>query len=80
VATGPGTRCHKPLTSTYAGGALGGIHREPSRVRVELEALDPGDLRGLYEAVLADYWDDDAYDAVLDVEGDDRQGLEGGQQ
>jgi hypothetical protein len=35
---------------------------------VELEALHPDDLRGLYEAVLTGYRDPDSYAAVLAVE------------
>jgi hypothetical protein len=41
-------------------------------VQVELEALDPDDLRGLYEAALADFWVDDAYRAVLGREAAER--------
>jgi hypothetical protein len=44
-------------------------------VQVELEALDPDDLRGLYEDALADFWDDDAYDTVMAREAEDREGL-----
>ncbi|MGH9288184.1 MAG: hypothetical protein ACRD0V_07845, partial [Acidimicrobiales bacterium] len=36
------------------------VRRTGLLVQVELEALDPDDLRGLYDDVLADYWDDDA--------------------
>ena len=42
---------------------------------VEIEAMDPVDLRALYDAAIADYWDDDAYQAVLDREAEDRRRL-----
>jgi hypothetical protein len=51
------------------------VRRTGRLVQVELEALDPDDLRGLYEAVLADYRDDDAHAAVLAAEDDDRRRL-----
>jgi hypothetical protein len=51
------------------------IARHGRLIQVELEALDPDDLRGLYEATLADYWDDDAYRAVLAAEDADRRRL-----
>lgn len=44
-------------------------------MQVELDALAPDTLRGLYDTALADYWDDEAYAAVLDVEADDRRRL-----
>jgi hypothetical protein len=46
-------------------------------VQVELEALDPDDLRALYEGALAPHWDNDAYQAVLAQEDEDRARLGG---
>jgi hypothetical protein len=37
-------------------------------VQVELEALPPDVLRELYAAAIADYWDDDAFRAVVERE------------
>jgi hypothetical protein len=34
-------------------------------VQVELDALDPDDLRDLYAAAIAEYWDESAHDAAL---------------
>jgi hypothetical protein len=51
------------------------VARHGRLVQVELEALDPDDLRGLYDAALGDYWDDDAYQATLAREDDDRRQL-----
>jgi hypothetical protein len=44
-------------------------------VQVELEALDPDDLRGLYEDALAEFWDDDAYQLALGHEDTERDEL-----
>jgi hypothetical protein len=44
-------------------------------VQVELDALDPDDLRALYAAAIADYWDTDAYRAVLEREARERDRL-----
>lgn len=43
--------------------------------QVEAEAIDPARLRAIIEAAVADYWDDDAYLAVLAQEEVDRHGL-----
>jgi hypothetical protein len=51
------------------------LARHGELVQVELEALDPDDLRALYEDALADFWDDDAYEAVLESERADRETL-----
>jgi len=40
-------------------------------IQVELEALDPADLVGLYEDALAEFWDDDAYQRSLQQEAED---------
>lgn len=45
-------------------------------VQVELEALDPADLIGMYRAALAPYWDDDALAVVLAREDIARQRLQ----
>jgi hypothetical protein len=44
-------------------------------VQVELDALPPETLRGLYGDAIAGWWDDDVYRAVLDREAADRQQL-----
>ena len=44
-------------------------------VQVELDALPPETLRGLYADAIAGWWDGDAYRAVLDREAADRQQL-----
>ncbi len=45
--------------------------------QVELDALDPNDLRALFRTAIDQYWDDDAYDDALDQEDADRAKLEG---
>lgn len=46
-------------------------------VQVELEALDPTDLRRLYEDALAPFWDTTAFDAALAQERSDVDALTG---
>lgn len=46
--------------------------RHGQLVQVEVEALDPVALSGLYQAAIGRYWDDEAYAAVLHQEDDDR--------
>jgi hypothetical protein len=46
-------------------------------VQVELDALDPDVLRGLYADALAQRWDDDVYAAVLEREQTERDLLTG---
>jgi hypothetical protein len=41
-------------------------------VQVELDALAPDVLRGLYQDAIDDFWDYDAYDAILKTEADER--------
>jgi hypothetical protein len=41
-------------------------------LQVELEALPPDVLRELYADALADYWDEDAFRAVVEVEARER--------
>jgi hypothetical protein len=45
--------------------------------QVELDALDPSDLRDLYQAQIDRWWDDDAYQTVLAEEAEHRATLEG---
>ena len=42
-------------------------------IQVELEALDPSDLRDLYTAAISTYWNPEAYHATLKREAHDRQ-------
>jgi hypothetical protein len=49
--------------------------RHGQLVQVEVEALDPVALRGLYQAAIGRYWDDEAYAAVLHQEDNDRERL-----
>jgi hypothetical protein len=44
-------------------------------VQVELDALDPDDLRALYQAALGRFWDESAHQAVLDREETERDRL-----
>jgi hypothetical protein len=44
-------------------------------VQVELDALPPDTLRGLYQAAIDDHWDSGAYREVLAAEADDRRRL-----
>lgn len=45
-------------------------------IQVELEALEPGILRGLYEAAIADYFDEDLHADVLAREAEQQLELE----
>lgn len=40
-------------------------------VQVELDALDPNDLRGLYQDAIDQYFDSEIYDAVIDREAEE---------
>ena len=44
-------------------------------MQVELEALDPETLQGLYTDALADFWDTSAFRTSLDAEKADRLDL-----
>ena len=55
--------------------AAGFIARHGELVQVELDALDPDDLRDLYQAAINPYWDVSAYAAVRIREDADRQRL-----
>ncbi len=46
-----------------------------SKVQVELDALPPDVLRGLYQDAIDEYWDTDAYEAVLARESEERDQL-----
>ncbi len=46
-----------------------------SKVQVELDALAPDVLRGLYQDAVDEYWDGDAYDAVIEREAEERDQL-----
>lgn len=51
--------------------AAGFIERHGELVQVELDALDPDDLRALFQAALGQFWDTSAYEAVLAAEAGD---------
>jgi hypothetical protein len=44
--------------------------------QVELDALDPNDLRSLYQSALDEFWDTSAYQAALEREEAERAQLE----
>lgn len=56
--------------------AAGFTARHGQLVQVELDALPPDTLRGLYRDALDDFWDVSAYEAVLDREDAERAELE----
>jgi hypothetical protein len=45
-------------------------------VQVEVEAIDPNDLRSLLQEAISPYWNDDAYQRVLDLEREQRAELQ----
>jgi hypothetical protein len=53
--------------------ANGFIARHGELVQVELEALDPSELRRLYEDALAPYWDVSMFESSLEQEEADLQ-------
>ena len=53
--------------------AAGFIERHGQLMQVELDALDPDDLRALYQEAIDGYWDMSAFDEVLEREGADRR-------
>jgi len=53
--------------------AAGFIARHGELVQVELDALDPDDLRALFQTAVSAHWDTSAYEAVL---GRERDGLQ----
>ena len=59
--------------------AAGFIAKHGHLVQVELDALPPDVLRGLFQAALDDFWDDEAYQDALALEARDRRDLTGGE-
>jgi hypothetical protein len=54
------------------------VERHGRLVQVELDALPPDTLRGLYQSALNDWWDDQVYHRSLALEHDDLVMLGGG--
>ena len=52
-----------------------GCHTRITPLGGELDALDPDDLRALYAAAIADYWDETAFQATLAAEQRDHAQL-----
>ena len=57
--------------------ARGFVERHGRLVQVELDALPPDVLRGVFAAAIARFWDPSAHQAALAQEGNDRLTLEG---
>jgi hypothetical protein len=55
--------------------AAGFVAKHGELRQVELDALDPNDLRGLYQAALAPFWDVSTYRAVVAREEQERHQL-----
>jgi hypothetical protein len=55
--------------------AAGFVARHGELVQVELDALDPDDLRALFTEAIGGYWDTSAYESVLQQERQDLQWL-----
>lgn len=55
--------------------SAGFIERHGRLMQVELDAVDPATLRGLYQAAIDQHWDTSAYDAVLEQEHEDMDRL-----
>ena len=55
--------------------AAGFIERHGTLMQVELDALDPDTLRGLYQAAIDEFWDTSVYRSVLDQEREDLRRL-----
>jgi hypothetical protein len=55
--------------------AAGFIARHGELVQVELDALDPDDLRALFQSAVDRFWDTSLFEAVLDREAADRARL-----
>jgi hypothetical protein len=51
--------------------AAGFIARHGALMQVELDALPPDILRDLYQQAIDGFWDPDAYDEIMDEEGED---------
>jgi hypothetical protein len=52
-------------------------HGYDDNIQVELDALAPDVLRGLYQSAVDLYWDADAYEAVMEREREERDELSG---
>jgi hypothetical protein len=52
--------------------AAGFVAKHGGLRQVELDALDPNDLRGLYQHALAPFWDMSTYRAVVAREDQER--------
>ncbi len=48
-------------------------HGYDENIQVEMDAIDPVTLRQLYQEVIDQYWDSDAYDEVVAREDDERE-------
>jgi hypothetical protein len=55
--------------------AAGFAQRHGKLVQVELDALRPDQLQGLYQAAIDRFWDSDAYQEVLIIEAQERRAL-----
>lgn len=55
--------------------AAGFIEKYGRLFQIEVDALDPNVLRELFAEAIAEYWDDDAYQAVLEREALEREQL-----
>jgi hypothetical protein len=51
------------------------IKKNGEYVQVEIDALDEDVLKGLYKTALTPYWDDDAYQDLLEQESAEREEL-----
>lgn len=58
--------------------AAGFIAKHGQLMQVELDALDPNDLRALYQAAFTQYWEDDPFDESYDREQRERAQLKTG--
>lgn len=53
--------------------------RHGQLMQVELDALDPNDLRSLYQGAISDYWDDDTWQTSYDREQVERKQINSGE-
>jgi len=51
------------------------VARHGELIQVELDALDPNDLRALYQDAIDMYWDEDAHAKVMELEKQERDSL-----
>jgi len=75
VAVNPDQIARYGLASVPAKLGDSRVRRTGVTVQVEVEALPPETLRDLLSGAVADYWDEEAYQAVLAREEEDRRGL-----